>query len=86
MRHDLERLTTAAGMRAHGRTWKTIAETLGVNERTARRWADLPEFKAEVERVRGDLTPTPRGSSLLRSRRGRMTVSTGKLGFEPPTR
>jgi phosphatidylserine decarboxylase len=27
-------------MRARGRTWKTIAETLGVNERTARRWAE----------------------------------------------
>jgi hypothetical protein len=61
MRHDLELLTAAAGMRARGRSWTAIAEATGRNERTCRRWAELPEFKAEVERVRGDLTPSPRG-------------------------
>lgn len=61
MRHDLELLTIAAGMRARGRPWTAVAEATGRNERTCRRWADLAEFKAEVERVRGDLAPTPRG-------------------------
>ena len=49
------------GLRARGRSWVAIADALGVHERTARRWSDLGEFKAEVERVRADLSPTPRG-------------------------
>lgn len=61
MRHDFSMLQTAAGMRARGATWVKIAEALGRDERTCRRWQDLPEFKAEVERARSDLAPTPRG-------------------------
>jgi hypothetical protein len=61
MRHDIDLLTTAAGMRARGRSWVAVAEAVGRNERSCRRWAKLPEFKAEVERAQADLAPTPRG-------------------------
>lgn len=60
-RHDLDKLMVAAALRGHGKSWKHIGEALDVNERTARRWNELPEFRTEVERVRSSLTPTPRG-------------------------
>ncbi len=44
---------TVAGMFAGGRTVKSVAEELGIAERTLYDWRALPGFKAEVEMIRG---------------------------------
>ena len=62
---DHERLIAAAGMVGRGASYAATGRALSVNERTVRRWARLPVFVAEVERVRADLTPTPRGVFLM---------------------
>jgi len=56
-----EKMTAAAGLVGRGASSAAAARAIGVNERTVRRWREIPAFRAEVERVRADLTPSAHG-------------------------
>jgi Homeodomain-like domain len=61
-----EKILTAAGMRARGRTIPEVADTLGVSKRTVINWTHRPEYKTEHERVTRELNsgPTVEGTLL----------------------
>jgi hypothetical protein len=64
MARDLERMMLGAGLVGRGASCAAASRALGVNEKTVRRWRDVPAFRGEVERVRSDLTPSPKGVFL----------------------